>query len=83
MPIKITKGGAQRSAPVVEGALKATPAPEPVKDDAVQRWKKQPAIGAKVKECAYCHQHYIQPCTEAQHGKCMNFLHLKGEVKAV
>jgi hypothetical protein len=83
MPITIKKGGStQRSAPVVEGALKAEPAPPPApktKAEVKDSWLGVPSHTTKPTQCDFCKQWYIKPCDAEKSKGCLNFLHLKGK----
>ena len=45
-------------------------------NDTLAHWRdRMPPLGTKPHPCPYCKHLYIMPCTEDQHGACINFNH--------
>ena len=43
------------------------------KAEALARWAQFVPPNAKPTPCPYCKHNYLRPCTEEEHGQCMNY----------
>ena len=73
----------REAAPIVEGApviqaVEVVKPTEPTDAERFAAWQKYPAPNAKPKQCQWCMQMYIAPCSVAAQGAvCGNYLHMR------
>lgn len=62
---------------VVEPPKTPAQTEEEILAKALSNWERIPPPKTKAKQCKFCGNWYLMPCTEENHGRCSNYLWLK------